>query len=74
MPLLLENKIKIKNMILVFVDAKKSNILRRLSKRKGFNREIFKRLREIQLPLDYKKKNPIILLRTIIQKSMLVKV
>tara|TARA_Y100000816_G_scaffold247219_1_gene195877 strand:- start:1742 stop:2314 length:573 start_codon:yes stop_codon:yes gene_type:complete len=55
-PLLLENKIKIKNMILVFVDAKKSNILRRLSKRKGFNREIFKRLREIQLPLDYKKK------------------
>ena len=73
-PLLLENKIKIKNMILVFVDAKKSDILRRLSKRTGFNRKIFKTLREMQLPLDYKKKkNLIILLKTIIQKSILVK-
>ena len=55
-PLLLENKIKIKNMILVFVDAKKSDILSRLSKRTGFNKKIFKKLRKIQLPLDYKKK------------------
>ena len=43
-------------MILVFVDAKKSDILRRLSKRKGFNNKILKRLREIQLPLAYKKR------------------
>ena len=56
MPLLLENKIKIKNMILVFVDAKKSDILSRLSKRTGFNKKIFKKLRKIQLPLDYKKR------------------
>ena len=55
-PLLLENKIKIKNMILVFVDAKKSDILSRLSKRTGFNKKIFKKLRKIQLPLDYKKR------------------
>tara|TARA_B100000963_G_scaffold54857_1_gene43054 strand:+ start:2209 stop:2781 length:573 start_codon:yes stop_codon:yes gene_type:complete len=54
-PLLLENKIKNKNMILVFVDAKKSDISRRLSKRKGINSKILKRLKEIQLPLDYKK-------------------
>ena len=54
-PLLLENKIKNKNMILVFVDAKKADISRRLSKRKEFNNKILKRLREIQLPLDYKK-------------------
>ena len=43
-------------MILVFVDAKKSDILKRLIKRKGFNSKILKRLREIQLPIDYKKK------------------
>ena len=55
-PLLLENKIKIKDTILVFVDAKKSDILKRLSKRKSFNSKILKRLKEIQLPLDHKKK------------------
>ena len=56
MPLLLENKIKIKNMILVFVDSKKSDILIRLNKRSGFNRKILKKLKEIQLPLDYKRR------------------
>ena len=55
-PLLLENNIKKKNMILIFVDSKKSDISSRLSKRKSFNNEIFKRLKEIQLPLDYKKR------------------
>ena len=43
-------------MILVFVDTKKSDISKRLRKRKGFNIEVFKRLKKIQLPLDYKKK------------------
>ena len=55
-PLLLENKIKIKNIVLVFVDSKKSDILIRLNKRRGFNRKILKRLKKIQLPLDYKKR------------------
>ena len=55
-PLLLENKIKYKDMILVFVDTKKSDIYKRLKKRKGFNRKIFKNFKEIQLPLEYKKK------------------
>ena len=55
-PLLLENKIKNKNTILVFVDAKKVDISKRLLKRKGFNRKILKRLKQIQLPLDYKKR------------------
>ena len=55
-PLLLENKINNKNMILVFVDAKKVDISRRLSNRKGFNSKILKRFKDIQLPLDYKKR------------------
>ena len=55
-PLLLENNIIKKNMILVFVDSKKSDISSRLNKRKSFNGKIFKRLKEIQLPLDYKKR------------------
>ncbi len=55
-PLLLESKIKIEDTILIFVKAKKSDILKRLRKRKSFNNKILKRLKEIQLPLDYKKR------------------
>ena len=55
-PLLLENKINNKNDILVFVQSKKFNILKRLRKRKNFNENLFNRFRKIQLPLDYKKK------------------
>ena len=43
-------------MIFVFVDAKKRDILTRLNKRKSFDRKIFKKLKEIQLPLDHKKR------------------
>ena len=55
-PLLLENKINKKNDILIFVDAKKSQIYKRLKKRKNFNLKLFKRFKEIQLPVEYKKK------------------
>ena len=39
-PLLLENKINKKTDILIFVKSKKSEILRRLKKRKNFNKKI----------------------------------
>ena len=55
-PLLLENKINDKNDILVFVDSKKSEILKRLKKRKNFNLKIFKKFKDIQLSSKYKKK------------------
>jgi dephospho-CoA kinase len=55
-PLLLENKINDKNDILVFVDSKKSEILKRLEKRKNFNLKIFKKFKDIQLSSNYKKK------------------
>ena len=55
-PLLLENKINDKNDILVFVDSKKSEILKRLKKRKNFNLKIFKKFKDIQLSSNYKKK------------------
>jgi len=55
-PLLLENKINKKNDILVFVQSKKLEILKRLKKRKNFNLILLKKFRNIQLPLDYKKK------------------
>ena len=55
-PLLLENKINDKKDILVFVDSKKSEILKRLKKRKNFNLKIFKKFKDIQLSSNYKKK------------------
>ena len=55
-PLLIENKIDKKNDILIFVDAKKKEINKRLKKRSNFNLEIVKRLKKFQLPLEIKKK------------------
>ena len=52
-PLLLENKLNKRNDILVFVDAKKKEINKRLKKRKNKN---FKILKKFQLPVELKKK------------------
>tara|TARA_Y100000816_G_scaffold109233_1_gene76245 strand:- start:333 stop:902 length:570 start_codon:yes stop_codon:yes gene_type:complete len=55
-PLLLENKINKRKDILIFIQSKKTEILKRLRERKNFNLKIVNRFRKIQLPLDYKKK------------------
>tara|TARA_B100000886_G_scaffold301319_1_gene230777 strand:+ start:905 stop:1474 length:570 start_codon:yes stop_codon:yes gene_type:complete len=55
-PLLLENKINRKKDILIFVQSKKVEILKRLKKRKNFNLKILNIFRKIQLSLDYKEK------------------
>jgi len=55
-PLLMENKIYKKNYILVYVDAKKKDINKKLRKRKIYDQKIIKKLRKLQLPLEIKKK------------------
>ena len=55
-PLLLENKINKKNDILIFVDSKKTEILKRLKKRHNYNIKLIKKFKQIQLPVDFKKK------------------
>ena len=55
-PLLMENKINKKNDILIFVDAKKKEINKRLKKRPNFNVKIVKKFKKFQLPLEFKKK------------------
>ena len=55
-PLLIENKINHKRDVLIFVQSKKSEINKRLKKRKNFNLKLYKKFKNIQLPLDYKKK------------------
>ena len=55
-PLLLEGKINNKKDILVFVEAKKKEIIKRLQKRPNFYLKINNRLRKLQLPLEAKKR------------------
>ncbi|MFL2893384.1 MAG: dephospho-CoA kinase [Candidatus Pelagibacter sp.] len=55
-PLLLENKLASKGTILIYVDAKKELILKRLLKRKFFDNKIFAKLRSLQFSKKYKKK------------------
>ena len=52
-PLLIENKLNKKNDILIFVDAKKKEINRRLKKRHNISLKI---LKKFQLPVELKKK------------------
>jgi dephospho-CoA kinase len=55
-PLLLENKLNKKEDILIFVQSKKIEISKRLKKRNNFNQKLFNKFKNIQLPLDYKRK------------------
>jgi len=55
-PLLMENKINKKNDILVFVDAKKNEINKRLKKRPNVNLKIVEKFKKLQLPVEFKKK------------------
>ena len=52
-PLFIENKLNKKNDILIFVDAKKKEINKRLKKRHNINIKI---LKKFQLPVELKKK------------------
>ena len=55
-PLFMENKIDKKNDILVFIDAKKKDINKRLKKKINLNLKIIKKFKKLQLPVEFKKK------------------
>ena len=55
-PLLMENKINKKNDILIFVDAKKKEINKRLKKKFNINLKIVEKFKKLQLPVELKKK------------------
>ena len=61
--LLLESKINKKNDILIFIQANKKEIFKRLKKRKNFSKKIYKKLKKIQLPLEVKKRKAKFILR-----------
>ena len=55
-PLLLENKLYDKNDILIFIDARKKEIEKRLKKRLGYNKKLIDKFEKLQLSAEYKKK------------------
>ncbi len=68
-PLLLENRINKKKDILIFVETNKSEILKRLKKRKYFNRKIYNNFKKIQLPLDLKRKKSQFIIKNNFKKN-----
>jgi dephospho-CoA kinase len=55
-PLLLENKLNQKGDIIVFIQSKKTETIKRLKKRKNFNLHLLNKFKRIQLSLSHKKK------------------
>jgi dephospho-CoA kinase len=55
-PLLLENKLNQKKDIIVFIQSKKSETIKKLKERENFNLNLYNQFKKIQLPLSYKKK------------------
>ena len=55
-PLYLENKLNKKGDVLIFVEAKRKDIQKRLKKRKYFSEKLNRNLKSLQLPLSKKKK------------------
>jgi len=54
-PLLIENKMYDKNFILIFVEAKKKNINKKLKKRSNYNRKLIDNFRKLQTSKKIKK-------------------
>ena len=55
-PLYFENKINLKNDIVIFVHAKDKEIKKRLLKREDYNSKLLRIFKKFQLPLDVKKR------------------
>ena len=72
-PLFLENKINKKKDVIVFVESKKKEILKRLKKRKNFNKELISKFKKIQLPIEYKKKKAHFIVRNNFNNKFLKK-
>ena len=56
-PLYLENKLKQKKDIIIFIHSPNKEALKRIKKRKNFNKKIFQKLKGLQLPQSVKKRN-----------------
>ena len=73
-PLLLENKLNNKKDILIYIESKKSKIIKQLEKRKNFNQKLLKNLKVFNYQLVLKRKNLNLLSKMILLQNVLEKV
>ena len=62
-PLFLEKKLNKKNDIIIFIQSSRHNIIKRLLKRKNYNKKLISKFRKIQWPLKVKKKKSNIIIK-----------
>ena len=55
-PLLLEGKVNSLSDILIFIKTKKKDVKKHLKKRLNFKKEVYEKLKKLQLPLEFKNK------------------
>ena len=68
---MLENKINNKRDILVYVDAKRKDIKKRLNKRPNFNYKLLKKFKKIQIKsINKKKRSNFIITNNFTKKSV----
>ena len=71
-PLLLENKLNKRGDVLIFVDSKKSDILKKLTKRKKFNKKLFNKFKKIQFSSHYKMKKSNFIIKNDFTKKKII--
>jgi dephospho-CoA kinase len=58
---------------LIFVQSKRSEIFQKLKKRKNFNKKLIKKFKDIQLPIDYKKRKSQFIIKNNFKKKSVEK-
>jgi dephospho-CoA kinase len=72
-PLLLENKINKKNDVLIFIQANKKEMKMRLKDRPHFDDKLFKKLKNLQLGVEVKKKKSNFIIKNNFNKNFVKK-
>ena len=72
-PLLLENKINKNEDILIFVQSNRSNVIKRLKKRKNFNKKLFDKFKKIQFSSKFKKNKAHFIIKNNFKKNSVKK-
>ena len=72
-PLYFENKIYKKKDIVIYVSAKKSQVIKKLKLRNGFNFKLYSQLKKIQLSNEQKRKRKNFIVKNNFNKTSLKK-
>ncbi len=72
-PLFLEKKLNKKNDVIIFIDPKKNELIKRLKKRKNYNELLLNKFRELQMPLEIKRKKSNFIIKNNYLKSNIKK-